>query len=134
MKIWQEFYCNDCDGYIRIKLNVEINRSVTICCPNPKCARHKDGHPRQIKNGEIVGDAYEKNAEEIMPPISAYSKESIVVPKHARAATKLTPEQLPKEEGPPKELVSSGRSPEADAIIRESWFERFGYYPARREE
>jgi len=151
-KVWQEFYCNDCDGYIRLKLNVEICRPVRICCPNPSCARHKDGHPRVIQGGMIISDhgGGGKESEEIMPPLSAYSKESINAPKnikHTRVGVKLDPNQLPQDQPTtPTEIVVAvkepiseitkmpPRDPASDAIIRQSWFDRFGYYPARREE
>lgn len=132
--IWQEFYCNDCHGFIRIKLNVSINTAVKICCPNPKCDRHTDGHPRTIKGGMIVSDRADGPAEEICPPLSAYSKKSISATDYSRVGVELKPEALPKEESPPQETVFPARDPAADALIRESWFERYGYYPARRDE
>jgi len=73
-RIYQEFYCNDCTGYFGVKLNIALNYSVVVVCPN--CGRK---HPRTIKDGHIFEDTYcprgrEKYVEEIVPPPSAYHK------------------------------------------------------------
>ena len=72
-RVTQEFYCNDCQGYFRAKLNMAINMKVLVCCPN--CCRQ---HPRWIENGEIK-DNYSRTmsgnpTDEIIIPMSAYSK------------------------------------------------------------
>ena len=77
-RVWQEFYCTKsgggCGKYILIRLNMALNRTVEIVCPN--CG-HK--HQRVIKNGVIkeTGRFDNKPAEEICPPPSAVSDESI---------------------------------------------------------
>lgn len=90
-KVCQEFYCNDCDGFIRVKLNTELNYSVVVVCPS--CGRK---HPRTIENGYIY-DRGSRNgtAEEICPPKSAYSKTSISanMRKHERHGIELTSEE-----------------------------------------
>jgi hypothetical protein len=72
-RVYQEFYCNDCDGYFGVKLNMAINVKALICCPN--CGRQ---HPRCIINGEIhsYGDVPGNREEEIIVPKSAYHKKS----------------------------------------------------------
>jgi hypothetical protein len=115
-KIWQEFYCNDCLGYIRLRLNVALSMNILVCCPGRdsrgnKCTRK---HPRNIKDGKIVGDSHVENAEEIIPPPSAYSKTPWTkIPVDARAATEIKESDIPP------------RDPALDAILRESWSDRF---------
>ena len=72
-KLWQEFFCNDCDGHFRVKLNMALNIRVEMVCPN--CGRK---HPRALKDGRIIeshGDGSSSYVEEIIVPKSAYSKE-----------------------------------------------------------
>lgn len=111
-KVWQEFYCNDCDGYIRVKLNMALNIAIEVVCPN--CERK---HPRSIRNGLIYEGGNDSSKEEIMVPKSAYSKESLhaKMRKHARDAIAFE-----------KEGDISKRHPAADAILKERWFEIFG--------
>lgn len=70
-RIYQEFYCGECDGYFRCKINVKINHGVKMVCPN--CSHE---HHRYIKNGVIFEDGRGANSpiEEIMPPKSSYYK------------------------------------------------------------
>lgn len=73
-KIWQEFYCNDCpDGnYIMVRLNMGLNHTVEVVCPN--CGTK---HHRTIKGGYIFDDRKIGTVvEQICPPKSACSKES----------------------------------------------------------
>lgn len=117
-KITQEFYCNDCDGYFRVKLNMALNRRVEIVCPN--CKHH---HPRGIKDGRIV-EAYsprDASTEEICPPKSAYSKESIAIKmmKNARDGVVIACKEDLRKEG-------STRNPQTDAMLRELWLEFHG--------
>ncbi len=111
-KIWQEFYCNDCDHYMRVKLNMALNISVKVVCPN--CQRK---HPRSIKNGIIVDDGCGSNGEEILVPKSACSKESLhaKMRKNARDGLMIS-----------KEGDLNQRHPSSDAIIKERWFELYG--------
>lgn len=108
-KVWQEFYCNDCDGWISIKLNVSINHSVQIVCPGPGCTRK---HPRKIENGKIItgGGTY---GEEIYPPPSAYSK----TPR-AKGAFRGSRDGIVLEE--------DKRDPMADALIKKRAMELWG--------
>lgn len=104
-KLYQEFYCNDCDGYIVVKLNMAINRTVKVVCP--ECGRQ---HPRQIKDGHIVGDSHRENAEEIIPTKSAYHKKPMSnIGIGARASTKIEK---------PDDIV-------AKRMMSQSWFEKF---------
>jgi hypothetical protein len=72
-KIWQEFYCNDCpDGnYIMVRLNMGLNHSVEVVCP--ECGAK---HHRTIKNGQLFDGKNGTVVEQICPPKSACSKES----------------------------------------------------------
>lgn len=107
-KVFEEFYCNDCDGFICVRLNKALNFAVKVRCPN--CGHE---HPRKIVDGIIMEDGKcSEGSEIICPPKSAYSKKALMAPKHARSAA-----------------VLDGRSPELDAIIKDSWRERFGNDP-----
>jgi hypothetical protein len=93
-KIAQEFYCNDCDGFILVKLNINLNRRITVKCPN--CGHQ---HPRSIKDGVIYESATGINGQEIdeiMPTKAAYSKTSILATKSSRdgitPTTQVSPE------------------------------------------
>lgn len=111
-RVWQEFYCNDCDGYIRVKLNMAINHAVKVKCPN--CGRE---HPRGIKDGQIVDDYRREGAEVITPTASAYSKEPFTkhILKHARDGAVIeNKDQINKQH------------PASDQMIKQRWFEIFG--------
>ena len=87
-EIFQEFYCNDCNGYIRLWLpSVLKKKSIVVRCPN--CDRE---HPRTIENGQVI-DNYNsggKSAEEICPTMAAYSKKPIsTIGKHARDGNQI---------------------------------------------
>ena len=68
----EEFYCNECQGYFIVRLNLALDHEVEIVCPQCK---HK--HRRCIKDGHIfeVGRFNTESKEEIMPTIATYSKE-----------------------------------------------------------
>jgi hypothetical protein len=84
-----EFECNDCNGFFRVNLNLEIEGDFLFVCP--QCGRE---HPRTIRKGEMVGDPWDRfypqgegkriarnnkeKGERIMVPKSAYSKESLL--------------------------------------------------------
>lgn len=111
-RVWQEFYCNDCHGYIRLKLNMVLNYSVVVVCPN--CDRK---HPRVIKDGRIYEGGNGRTADEICPPKAAYSKEAFS--KHIRVNARDA------------EVISSSqdvneRHPAAQQILNERWFELYG--------
>ena len=104
-KIAQEFYCNDCSGFIRVKLNLALNHRITVQCP--KCSHQ---HPRVIVDGiiyETHPEVVSSYTEEICPPMSSYSKESILASPHSRDGVTLTEAVI-------------------DPAVRARWFERFG--------
>ena len=105
-KIWQEFYCNDCCGYFRVKLNMAINCSVEMVCPG--CGRK---HPRRIEKGRIYEGGGGASKEEIRPPKSAYSKEPLSkkMKGHEREGVVLNSNEI------------IGKN-----ILRESWLDRHG--------
>jgi hypothetical protein len=73
--VTQEFYCNDCDGYFRVPLNMALNIDVLMTCPN--CGRK---HERSIEKGVLFerwGSGDRKYVEEIAVPKTAYSKKPI---------------------------------------------------------
>ena len=86
-RILQEFYCNDCDGYLHFHIAEGTNKDVVIVCPGPpgeKCGRR---HPRRIRNGHVQdnGKGHDDKAEEILITQSAYTKKPITgINKHAR--------------------------------------------------
>jgi len=58
----QEFYCNDCDGFFFIYLQIDFNdRGVVIKCP--KCNRE---HPRNIIGGKIIDDGRHSQSKNIV--------------------------------------------------------------------
>jgi len=90
-----EFYCNDCHGYILVRLSMVKDQNILVVCPN--CRRE---HPRVIKGGELKSELFkdkhgfycygddryanndvlsrnhmENTGERILPMKSAYSKE-----------------------------------------------------------
>jgi hypothetical protein len=117
-KIWQEFYCGECSGYFRVRLNMALNLGVKIVCP--KC---KHEHHRYIKDGVIYESGRENNSakEEICPPLSAYSKEPLTQ-KMLATGWRAKRDGVTIE----KEADLNKRSPVADAMIKERWFELYG--------
>ena len=76
MRVTQEFYCNECDGYFRVTLNMELNINVKVHCPN---CDHQ--HCRHIVNG-VLFDQHQQlytNFEELHPQKSSYTKTPIHV-------------------------------------------------------
>lgn len=136
-KVWQEFHCNDCNGYWRVKINMALNMRCLMVCPN--CGRK---HPRYIKDGKIVENASMPNAyeEEIYAPKSAYSKESYHQKMIAGARSGVViqaDEDLKKspfpegttvievsEESPVDERTEAQKW--RDAMMRERWLEIYG--------
>lgn len=108
MRVWQEFYCGECDGYIDVKLNMALNYEVEVVCPN--CG-HK--HRRCIVKGVIhEGGRYRTDSkEEIKPVKSAYHKE----PKTVRM---MNAKSYQRRDG----VAAS----EPRDFINESWYERYG--------
>lgn len=115
-KIWQEFYCGECQGYFRVKLNMALTIGVEIVCP--KC---KHEHHRFIKDGVIFESGRSQNGakEKICPPLSAYSKEPLTrkmeTTRYARDGVVID-----------KESDLSERSVIAANMMRERWFETYG--------
>ena len=73
--VWQEIHCpvsgGGCGGFILIKLDMVLNRRITLVCP--KCG-HK--HERCIKDGLVVEEGRTTGTaqEELCPTIAAWSK------------------------------------------------------------
>jgi len=112
-KRWQEFYCNDCHIYIRVRLNMALNVGVVVVCP--MCCRK---HPRAIVDGQIKETGHSDQNHEICPPKSACSKEPWT--KFMRNNTSARDGvEIKESEIPP-------RDPASDAMIKELWFERYG--------
>lgn len=118
-KVWQEFYCGECQGYFRVKLNMALTIGVEIVCP--KC-KHK--HHRFIKDGVIFENGRSDNSakEEICPPLSAWSKEPLTQ-KMLQGSGYGARRDGAKIEG---EEDLNPRNPIADAMIKERWFELYG--------
>ena len=116
-KIWQEFYCGECQGYFRVKLNMALNIGVEMVCPNCK---HR--HHRYIKDGVIYEQGRNENApkDEICPPLSAYSKEPLTAKMEVKSTWKRDGVVIDKEQD------LSKNNPVAAAMIRERWFELHG--------
>jgi hypothetical protein len=111
-RVWQEFYCGNCNGYILVRLNMAINHVVEVVCPN--CG-HK--HLRNIVKGVILenGRHGSNHKEEICPPKSAYSKTPHTKKVPSRDGTVIK-----------KESDLDRANPASKAIIEERWFEIFG--------
>lgn len=116
MKIWQEFYCGECKGYFRVKLNTAINMAVEMVCPN--CGHE---HHRYIKDGVIYENGRYGNEpkEKIYPPKSAYSKEAFTQ-KMAQSKWARDGVVIKNEDDLNKENAA------ASAMIKERWFEIHG--------
>jgi hypothetical protein len=72
-RVLQEFYCGECDGYFRLKLNVSLNYEVEVQCPNPKC---KHLHRRCVVDGQIYEQGRYKTdkRETLIASDATYSK------------------------------------------------------------
>lgn len=72
MRVSQEFYCGECQGYFLVRLNMALNIEVEVACPN--CG-HK--HRRVISGGRIheTGRFTHDATEIILVPRSTYSKQ-----------------------------------------------------------
>lgn len=77
-RVVQEFYCNECDGYFRVALNMALNINVRVKCP--ECGHL---HDRNVKNGVLFDGHVQVNKfmDELCPVQSAYSKD----PLHKRS-------------------------------------------------
>lgn len=76
--IMQEFYCHECVGYFRVKLNIERDYGVEICCPSCGHLHHRVIEDGVIKeNGTKLKRHDNTPKEQIYPMKSSYSKEPI---------------------------------------------------------
>lgn len=110
----QEFYCNKCNGYIVVRLNMEINRRVLMVCP--MCGRK---HQRQVRNGVLFDTnkfTDESKIEEVHVPKSAYSKTE---------RTKVM-EEVSKRSGRWQDVRGGVVIDTPRTLIEESWFDRYG--------
>jgi hypothetical protein len=121
--VWQEFYCGNCGGYFRVKLNMALNIIVDVCCPGwlgedtTKPCLHK--HRRCIKDGRIEENGRDGQfKEEICPPRSAYSKEPLT--KHMKDCTDTW---RGKRDGA---VIKEDKDLVRDAFMQELWFEKYG--------
>jgi RNase P subunit RPR2 len=117
-RIWQEFFCGECKGYIRVKLNMSLNHEVEVVCP--KCG-HK--HRRIIVDGEIheKGRYQGSLKEEICPTLSAWYEEAWTEKmRQARNFSDRRDGVRIKESEVPTGHI------QAQEILSESWFSRFG--------
>lgn len=125
-KIWQEIHCTisggGCGGFILVKLDVSINRRITLVCP--KC---KHEHLRVVKDGQIVetGRFNGESEEELCPTIAAWSEE----PRTVCMREVVEQHNYKKERDGVviknnKDLI---RPPydTAELLVRESWTDRF---------
>lgn len=111
-KVFQEWYCGNCETYIRFRLNMEWDRTVWVECP---MCHHK--HQRYIKDGVIKDDGRFANGdpkEDICPPKSACSKEPI---------TKKLEQSKYTRDGV---VIKSDHDLARDAYMRERWIEIYG--------
>jgi len=71
-RVYQEFYCGERQGFIRVGIHQGLNHEFWFECPNCK---HK--HQRVIRNGQIFENGRFGNEPsfELTVPKSAYSKE-----------------------------------------------------------
>ena len=122
-KIWQEFYCGECNGYIRIKLNMQLNCEIEFVCPGKsgKCG-HK--HRRVIRDGIIRENGRFANEPkfELVPTQSAYSKEPWTS-QMKKAAEKN--HHSGRREGVPI-TKESPRDAFSEQQFRDRWFELYG--------
>jgi len=120
-KVFQEFYCTlsggGCGKYFTVKLNLAINHNVIMVCPN--CGHE---HTRCIENGVIKerGRFSGSPAEHILSPKSSISDKPL---------TQLMEKNAGKQNERDGVVITADtplRSAAADAIVKESWFSRFG--------
>ena len=118
-KVWQEFYCGECVGYVRIKINMQLNCEIFFECPN--CG-HK--HQRVIRNGVILekGRFKDDPVFDLTPTKAAYSK------KPWTAAMKAGEESGHWSDRRNGAVITkgSGRDAFTSQHFRDRWFERFG--------
>jgi len=113
-RVFQEFYCGNCDGYFRCKINRGITYGVKLICPS--CGHD---HHRYIKGGIIYENGRESNfpVEEICPPKSSYSKEPYT------EKMKKTKNMWSKRDGI---VIKIEQENTGSTFLRELWLEKSG--------
>lgn len=113
-KVFQEFYCGNCENYIRMRLSMEYNRIVEVTCP--MCGHM---HKRCITDGVITENGREAGSvvEQICPPKSACSKEPIT--KHMAKAKEFRERRN-------GAVVKSEADLQRDSFMMERWVELYG--------
>ena len=124
--VYQEIHCTTsgqgCGGYILVKINVDLNRRITLVCP--KC-QHK--HRRNVRNGQIIEEGRHAGGseEELYPTLAAWSE----TPRTKCMQQVIEKKQYDKErDGVVIKKSDDFISPPADiaqAIVRESFVDRF---------
>jgi hypothetical protein len=125
-KVWQEIHCpvsgGGCGGFILVKLDVSINRRVTLICP--KC-NHE--HLRCVVDGLVVekGRYDGKAQEELCPTIAAWSEHPRTVCMRQVVTKKcFHGERDGVAIKSDKDLIAPPTDT-AELILRESWTDRF---------
>lgn len=115
MKVVQEFYCGECEGYITVKLDMDINRRVNVCCPN--CG-HK--HHRRVSNGVLRDDGVDMGSvvENLIPMKAAYHKKNQTL-EMGKRVFKRHGVPITRENMTDAEKVRQG-------IMTDAWRERYG--------
>ncbi len=109
MRTSQEFFCNGCEGFIIVRLNMHINHVVEVVCP--ECGRK---HRRNIKEGRIWEDGRHASdvKETVRPTMATYSK---------KARTSVMREA--RERGSTREGLRDGVPLETETMLSERWTE-----------
>ena len=113
-KVFQEFYCGECQTFIRMRLNMDYDRIVEVVCP--MCGHR---HKRCIVKGQIVENGREHGTarEDICPPKSACSKEPIT--RQMKTGKGFSARR----DGA---VVESVDDLTQDTFMRERWLETYG--------
>ena len=124
--VWQEIHCTGsgggCGGFVLVKLDVSLNRRVSLVCP--KC-QHK--HRRAIKDGQVVeeGRFAGDEQEDLCPTIASWSE----TPRTKCMQKVIENKDFRKERDgavikKPADFIAPPFDA-AQAILRESWTDRF---------
>jgi len=85
MKEVTEFYCHECNGYIKIELDYSINGNHVVNCP--KCGHE---HCRVIENGKVTDDRWgqrNRNVVNYTATMASYSGTSMYTSSTAGTTT-----------------------------------------------
>jgi len=131
-RVTQEMYCTKsgggCGGYIKIKINMDLNHIVKVICP--KCGHD---HQRCIEDG-VIKERGRNNGnvvEDLCPTMAAYRTEDEgpwsqhlldMVSKNDRISNERDGVVLDGDE----DYAPGRRSRETDLMIKQAWFEHFG--------